>query len=97
MEQLKVQSVAGFISQVAACCTFDGRSYLEKISAPTLVLGAKDDQLVTSKELEELAAGIPQAKTVLFESVGHLGFSLEYQRFNREVLSFIMGMAGFFT
>ena len=89
MKQLKVQSVTGFTSQVAACCTFDGRPYLEKISAPTLVLGAKDDQLVTSKELEELAAGIPQAKSVLFKSGGHLGFSLEHQRFNREVLSFL--------
>lgn len=89
MKQLKIQSVAGFVSQVAACCAFDGHSYLEKISAPTLVLGAKDDQLVTGKELEELAAGIPQAKSVLFESGGHLGFSLEHQRFNREVLNFI--------
>ena len=54
-----------------------------------MVLGAQDDRLVSGSDLEELAGGIPLAESILFESGGHLGFALEYQRFNREVLNFI--------
>lgn len=45
--------------------------------------------MVSIGDLEELVGGIPLAESVLFESGGHLGFALEYQRFNREVLNFI--------
>lgn len=89
LEQPRVQSVSGFASQVAACCAFDGRPYLKKISAPTLVLGAKDDRMVSGADFEGLAGEIPLAESVLFESCGHLGFAIEPRRFNREVLNFI--------
>jgi pimeloyl-ACP methyl ester carboxylesterase len=59
-----------------ACQAFDVRDRLEQIAAPTLVLGAVDDQMVKLKFSVTLADRIPCARLVTVEGAGHM-FPLE--------------------
>jgi pimeloyl-ACP methyl ester carboxylesterase len=59
-----------------ACQKFDAREHLEQISAPTLVLGAKDDRMVKLKFSVTLSERIPNATLVVIEGAGHM-FPLE--------------------
>lgn len=51
---------------------FDLRPELERITAPTLVLGAKHDWICPPEFSEEIAQRIPQAHLHIFEDSGHL-------------------------
>ncbi len=50
----------------------DSRPHLAKIRCPTLVVAARNDQLMPLELLEELAAGIPGAKLAIVEDSGHM-------------------------
>jgi pimeloyl-ACP methyl ester carboxylesterase len=45
---------------------------LERIAAPTLIVSARDDLFNTAPAAEYAAAGIPNAKLVIYETGGHL-------------------------
>jgi pimeloyl-ACP methyl ester carboxylesterase len=45
---------------------------LERITAPTLVMSARDDLFNTAPAAEYAAAGIPNAKLMIYETGGHL-------------------------
>lgn len=59
-----------------ACQSFDVRERLEQIAAPTLVVGAADDQMVRLKFSVTLSERIPQATLAVIEDAGHM-FPLE--------------------
>ncbi len=59
-----------------ACQTFDVRPHLEQITAPTLVIAAREDRMMQLKFSETLAERIPQAKLAIIENAGHM-FPLE--------------------
>jgi proline iminopeptidase len=59
------QAFGGFLR------TFDLRPQLPQITAPTLVLGARQDWICAPEFAEEIAALIPQAKLNIFENSGH--------------------------
>jgi pimeloyl-ACP methyl ester carboxylesterase len=59
-----------------ACQKFDIREHLEEINAPTLVLGASDDQMVKLKFSVTLSERIPNATLVVIQGAGHM-FPLE--------------------
>ncbi len=66
---------------------FDGLSDL--IRAQTLVITGAEDQIVSPRASEMLAARIPNAKLVMVKAGSH-GFNVEMtSRFNREVLGFL--------
>jgi 3-oxoadipate enol-lactonase len=70
----------------AACCSavaaWDGRSLLEKISVPTLVLaGAQDPGTPLTPHAEALATGIAGAKLVVLDAA-HLAVVEQAQRVN---------------
>jgi pimeloyl-ACP methyl ester carboxylesterase len=50
----------------------DSRPHLGKIACPTLVVAARDDQLMPVDLLEELARGIPGARLEIVEDSGHM-------------------------
>lgn len=50
----------------------DGRTDLEAIRIPTLILAGRQDLLCPPKVQEEMVARMPQAKLVLIEDCGHL-------------------------
>ena len=57
----------------------DSRPHLKDIRCKTMVLAARDDQLMPVEILEELARGIPGAELALVERCGHMA-SLEQPR-----------------
>ena len=74
--------------QVMAVVGFNVHGLLSKIQAPTLVMGATDDQIVPFANQQLLAKRIPDANFVPFEGAGH-GFLTERAvAVNRAVLDF---------
>ncbi len=55
-----------------ACDTFDIRDQLSRITAPALVVGSRQDQMVPPKFVESLAAGLPNAELHWIEGAGHM-------------------------
>lgn len=51
--------------------TYDVRDQLAKITAPTLVIGARHDWICPPEFSEEIAAAIPKADLRIFENSGH--------------------------
>jgi pimeloyl-ACP methyl ester carboxylesterase len=62
-----------------ACQAFDVRAHLERIAAPTLVLGAREDRMVKLKFSITLCERIPNATLVVIEDAGHM-FPLEKEQ-----------------
>ena len=75
--------------QLAACADHDTRGQLKQITAPTLVLVAKEDILFPVQLSEELAALIPKAKLVVLEGGAHAFWVEIRDKFNRAVLEFL--------
>jgi pimeloyl-ACP methyl ester carboxylesterase len=59
-----------------ACQRFDSRPYLEQITAPTLVIAARDDRMMPLKFSQTLAERIPNTTFFIVEDAGHM-FPLE--------------------
>jgi pimeloyl-ACP methyl ester carboxylesterase len=72
------------IVEIEAEDAFDFREHLAEIKSPTLVIGGDKDFFY---DLEELAAGIPNAKLVLYKGAGH-GAMMKRQ-FALDLLSFL--------
>ncbi|WP_430246149.1 alpha/beta fold hydrolase [Neorhizobium sp. DAR64861/K0K2] len=77
-------------ARIEAVVDFDGLGYLPQISAPTLVLVAKDDILTPPLCSEELARNIPGATLQMLSYGGHAVSVCEPETFNRTVLSFLL-------
>ncbi|WP_430244218.1 alpha/beta fold hydrolase [Neorhizobium sp. DAR64861/K0K2] len=77
-------------ARIEAVISFNGLSYLPKISAPTLVLVAKDDILTPPLCSEELARNIPGATLQVLSYGGHAVSVCEPETFNQAVLSFLL-------
>lgn len=60
-----------FLTQAESCVTHDAFEELGRIGCPTLVIGGTDDRIVTGAASEEIAAGIPGSRLVLYEGLGH--------------------------
>ncbi len=63
------------------------RDRLGEITAPTLVIAGATDPFYTPELFRETAEGIPDARLVLFEGMGHPASG---HRFRREVLAFLV-------
>lgn len=82
-------SPVGFKRQAEAVSGFETWDRLPQISAPTLILAGKDDQLIPADNSRILASRIRNAKLVLFEGAGH-GYLWEAQEEgNRVVRDFL--------
>ncbi len=66
----------------------NSKDQLSKISAPTLVIAGDRDYFCPQELLHETAAGIPNAKLVIYEGKGHM---VSGKRFNEDVLAFLTG------
>jgi pimeloyl-ACP methyl ester carboxylesterase len=64
----------------------DSKSRLTEIRAPTLVIGGSKDYYCPVERLRETAAGIPNARLVLYEGKGHM---IMGKRFDEDVLAFL--------
>ena len=79
-----------FITFSKACTTHDTYEKLEKIACPTLVIGGKQDEIVTYEASEEIASKIPNAKLKTYEEYGHAAYE-EGKDFNKTVYDFCVG------
>jgi len=65
---------------------FNFKEGLAQISAPTLVVAGTEDFFYTPDLVGETAAGIPDARLILYEGMGHPASGKE---FSRDVLAFL--------
>jgi pimeloyl-ACP methyl ester carboxylesterase len=63
------------------------------IKAPTLVVWGRDDQVNALEMGEATARGIPGAKLVVYDGVGHAPPSESAEQFNKDVIAFLAGEA----
>ena len=77
-----------FVGLVKSILEFDCHRSLDKITCPTLVLGAKKDLVLGVNGARELANGIPNASYYEFSKLGHAAF-IESKQFNKMILEFL--------
>jgi 3-oxoadipate enol-lactonase len=78
----------GLEGQVEALRAHDLRGQLGELRAPTLVLGAEHDLLVTASECQELAAGVPAARLEWLTGTGHSCMLQTPDAFNQALVRF---------
>jgi proline-specific peptidase len=71
--------------------TYDLRTQLTQIEAPTLVVSGDRDPSGGTAVGEELAAHIPDARLVVLEGIGHFPWVEAPERFRAEVGAFLRG------
>lgn len=83
----KPRDLDRFIALAKACLTCNAYPELDKISCPVLVLGGKQDQIVTGAASEEIAEALG-CKIHLYDTLGHGAYE-ETPDFNRRIRSFL--------
>jgi non-heme chloroperoxidase len=87
---IEMQSSAYAMEQaLTALRDEDLRKDLPKIKIPTLILHAKDDQIVAYENALQMNNGIKGSKLVTFDKSGHALFIEEQDKFNNELISFL--------
>src|SRR5262249_41241583 len=81
------------LATIDAESSFDVTARLGEIKAATLVIGGTQDRAVSPELFQAAAAGIPNARLVLYPGRGHLGTMLD-PRFGRDVAAFLDGKMG---
>ena len=67
----KPKSFDRFRIQAASCVTHDTYDLLDRITCPTLVIGGKEDKIVTGQASVEIAERIPDCQLLLYDGLGH--------------------------
>jgi non-heme chloroperoxidase len=87
---IELQSSAYAMQQaLTALRDEDLRTDLPKIKIPTLILHAKDDQIVAYENAVQMNKAIAGSKLVTFDKSGHALFIEELDKFNNELISFL--------
>lgn len=82
----KPTDVRRFVILANACLTCNTYAMLDKIKCPVLVLGGKQDKVVTGLASEEIAAKLG-CKIYMYQDLGHAAYE-EARDFNRIILDF---------
>lgn len=77
-----------FVRLAKSILEFDCYKSLDKITCPTLVLGAKKDLVLGVDGARELANSIPRVSYYEFDELGHAAY-VESRRFNKVILEFL--------
>ena len=75
-----------FIILAKACLTCDTYEELHKIACPVLILGGKQDKVVTGKASEEIAEKL-QCDIYMYDELGHAAYE-EAKDFNKRIYNF---------
>ena len=76
-----------FITLAQACLTCNTYEELDKIQCPVLVMGGKEDKIVTGKASEEMAEKLG-CQIYMYEKMGHAIYE-EAKDFNQKVYDFL--------
>jgi len=85
----KPKDVQRFAILARACLTCNTYEILDKIKCPVLVLGGRQDKVVTGAASEEIAEKLG-CKIYMYENMGHAAYE-EAKDFNRMVYDFLIG------
>lgn len=77
-----------FLIQANACLTHDSYDLMNRIQAPTFVIGGEQDMALGADASREIAAAIPGARLKMYPEWGH-GLYEEADDFNRCLLNFL--------
>jgi aminoacrylate hydrolase len=77
------------LSRIAAVLAHDLRDQVSRITLPTLVIAAADDQITPVGFSHELAEKIPGAKKVILSHGGHFMPRVATADYNKAILSFL--------
>ena len=83
----KPKDVERFIILAKSCLTCDAYEELQNIQCPVLVLGGREDLVVSGKASEELAEKL-KCELVMYEHLGHAVYE-EAKDFNKRVYEFL--------
>jgi pimeloyl-ACP methyl ester carboxylesterase len=82
------KSASDYVITIEAEDRFDLKARLGEIAAPTLVIAGSADPFYSPALFRETAAGIPNARLVLYEGMGHPASG---ERFRRDLHAFLLG------
>ena len=85
----KPKDVRRFVILAKACLTCNVYETLDKIKCPVLVLGGRQDKVVTGSASEEIAAKLG-CKIHMYDGLGHAAYE-EARDFNQIVFEFFIG------
>ena len=88
LKTVSVEKQERFVRLANSILEFDCHKSLDKITCPTLVLGAKNDLVLGVDGARELANSIPNASYYEFSKLGHAAF-IESKQFNKIILEFL--------
>lgn len=88
LKTVSVEKQERFVRLANSILEFDCYKSLDKITCPTLVLGAKNDLVLGVGGARELANSIPKASYYEFSKQGHAAF-IESNQFNKMILEFL--------
>ena len=83
----KPKDVKRFITLAKACLTCNTYEELDKIQCPVLVMGGKEDKIVTGEASEEIAEKLG-CQIYMYEKMGHAIYE-EATDFNKRVYDFL--------
>jgi 3-oxoadipate enol-lactonase len=86
---MPLQTQEGYAGQTAACIHHDTREQVHRITAPTLVIAAEQDQIIPCSAAREMAARIPRAELVIIPDAAHVLTPRQYSDFDQAVLGFL--------
>ena len=84
----KPRDVKRFIILAKSCLTCNTYEFLNEIKCPVLVLGGKQDKIVTEMASYEIAEKI-KCKIYMYDKLGHAAYE-EAKDFNQKVYDFFM-------
>lgn len=76
-----------FLTMARACLTHNTYDRLDKIQCPTLIIGGREDGIVSCRASEEIAERIPNSKMYIYKHLGH-GLYQETADFLPRVIQF---------
>ena len=85
----KPKDMSRFMTLAKACLTCDTYERLKNITCPVLVLGGKQDQIVTGEASVEIAEKL-KCKLYMYEKYGHSAYE-EAANFNKRIFDFLGG------
>ena len=82
----KTADLKRFVILAKACLTCDTYEELHKIICPVLILGGKQDKVVTGETSEEIAERL-QCEIYMYDELGHAAYE-EAKDFNERIYNF---------
>lgn len=83
----KPKNYQRFLVQLEACGNHDAFGELNKIKCPTLVIGGREDRIVTGRSSGEISGQIPDSRLHMYKELGHGAYE-EARDFQRRIIAF---------